>query len=231
MYIWSQGCSNEIRWYLCKKHSLLVFAVNLFLFLPALLSFLLFFSFLLFSFPFRSFPFFSSFLFFSFLFFETGFRCVSLAVLDLQFCRPGWPQTHSASKVLGVKACAITARLLCNLYDKKINSLPYCDGHSWLSTWLHLELTKTKHLGTLLRNGFWSGRSPFSCLLCRLVWRTWRKGAFVASCSCSPWKSTPSLAAGACYFVASSLSHSLSPCFYLLSLDRRERTGEEGGRS
>lgn len=36
--------------------------------------------------------------------------------------------------------------------------------------------------------------------------------------------------AGLCYFVGSSLSHPLSPWFYLLSLDKRERLEEREGR-
>ena len=53
---------------------------------------------------------------FFFGFFETGFLCGLGACPGTSSCRPGWSQTHkdlpvSASQVLGLKACATTARL------------------------------------------------------------------------------------------------------------------------
>ena len=51
------------------------------------------------------------------LVFETGFLCSFGACPRTSSCRPGWPRTRrdtpaSASRVLGLKACATTTRLI-----------------------------------------------------------------------------------------------------------------------
>jgi len=56
------------------------------------------------------------FVFVLFLFFETGFLCVTLAVLERSLCRPGWPRTPrdppaSAFQVLGLKVRSTSTRL------------------------------------------------------------------------------------------------------------------------
>ena len=52
---------------------------------------------------------------FVFCFFETGFLCIALAVLELNFVDQAGLElrnpTASAARVLGLKACATTARL------------------------------------------------------------------------------------------------------------------------
>jgi hypothetical protein len=61
------------------------------------------------------------FFFFFFSFFETGFLCVALAVLELTL-RPGWTQKSTCLylPVLGLKACATTARLVSDFFHLAI---------------------------------------------------------------------------------------------------------------
>ncbi|EGW10468.1 hypothetical protein I79_016958 [Cricetulus griseus] len=74
------------------------------------------------------FVFFLFFFFFFFLFFETGFLCGFGGCPGTSSCRPGWSQTHrdpsaSASRVLGLKACATNARLAAPLNVHLKNSV------------------------------------------------------------------------------------------------------------
>ena len=66
-------------------------------------------------------------LFVWFGFFETGFHCIFKAFPRTSSCRPGWPRIHrdlpaSASRVLGLKACATIAQLGFNFLPDPITS-------------------------------------------------------------------------------------------------------------
>ena len=78
--------------------------------------------------------FFYFFYFFYFLFFESGFLCGFGACPGTSSCRPGWPRTHkdppaSASRVLGLKACATTARPSPKLIITPPPQLLHADSH------------------------------------------------------------------------------------------------------
>jgi hypothetical protein len=67
------------------------------------------------------------------LFFETGFLCIALAVLALSKDQAGLKLRNppaSASRVLGLKACATTPGILCTfkIHFKESLSLSLTDG-------------------------------------------------------------------------------------------------------